>query len=89
MFDEDNYLENQMHNYRNQALSALSAIVHPKLVNDMAVVLSYAFREEVYEAEMIAQKLNLDQRHICAVLDLEDEFKHQYIKYRQELYAEI
>lgn len=82
------FYEKQMHNYKMEAWSALFGVVHPQKVEQFAVILAYGAREELPEADMLIHNLGLDQRHIYAVLDQEEEFIKEYMSYEDQAYID-
>lgn len=78
LLNDYEYMEKMMHDYREECLEALSKVVHPKYLPEFAGIFSYAFIEEDKDAESLAEKLNLNQLHVLAYLDREQEFEYAF-----------
>jgi hypothetical protein len=83
-YDTDSYLEMQMHRFKKEAATALSSIVHPKFVQEFSAIIAFGYQEEMPEARKIADIFNLDQRHFFAVLDREEDFQEEIVKYNEK-----
>ena len=84
MLNDHEYLEKTMHDHREDFLTELSKIVHPKYLTEFASIFSYALVEEDVGAERLAERLNLNQLHVLAYLERETEFEDVLFQHMAE-----
>jgi hypothetical protein len=84
MLNDYEYLVKTMHDHRQDFLTELSKIVHPKYLAEFAGIFSYALIEEDASAEMLADRLKLNQLHVLAYLDRETEFEDVLFQHMAE-----
>lgn len=63
---KDMWIEREMHDLRADFLDRVATYVHPEYIEAFAGLITKGFHEEIVEAEKIAHKLNLTQRHFAA-----------------------
>jgi CBS-domain-containing membrane protein len=74
-YAEQIYLENEMTRYKAEAVKRLYIMANPKYAEQIAVTIAYAYDNDLPEAEAIVNKLNLEDKHIAALLDDEEKME--------------
>lgn len=82
-----NIIETQMYDYAKDCGAALSRIVHPNYVTEVAQIICRAYLEEDFGAEYLCSKLGISKLHCFAMLDMEDKFSEELQKEQEEIYC--
>lgn len=88
MISYESYIEKRMIQKKQECLEALASFVHPKYLNNFAISLAYAYDNEVQEAQIIADNLNLDHTNFLAILDRASEFEEVLFEEAEREYLE-
>lgn len=79
---ENDFYENEMHEYKKKATSAISQICE-HFIEDFSSILVYSWQECLPSAQRIIDKMYLSKLHLLSLQDSFDEFKDEYIKENQ------
>ena len=78
-------MEKEMHKVRESAVSKLSSVIaHPKLLNDLALTLSYGYFDSYTPSERITEILDLSKLDFLAIREDIEAFKEEYLKNYEE-----
>ena len=58
-----------------EAVATLSLVVHPHLAKSFASILAWAYDQGDEDAKKVADQIGLEESHIYAVLNYEEEFE--------------
>lgn len=76
---QDDFYENEMHDYKKKATSAISQICE-HFTEDFSSILVYSWQEGLPSAQRIIDKLYLSKLDLLSLQDSLEEFKEEYIK---------
>jgi len=71
----DHHVNEEINNYKREAVESLKTIVDPRFVDKVLPLISYCFQEEFPEAQSVFSKLNLGEMHAVAAMDNRDQFR--------------
>jgi hypothetical protein len=78
-----NVIENEMYNYRKEALAKLSQAAHLDHIEDIASILYYSWLEGHPAAENLAHKLDISPIDFIAIDKNLEEFERLFIKEKE------
>jgi hypothetical protein len=79
---ENDFYENEMHEYKKKATSAISQICE-HFIEDFSSILIYSWHECLPSAQRIIDKMNLSKLDLLSLQDAFHEFKDEYRKENQ------
>jgi hypothetical protein len=77
-YAEQQFLENEMTRYKTEAVKRLYILVDPIYAEQIATTIAYGFDNQLQEAEIIVNKLDLSSKHIASLLE-DEEMKSRLI----------
>lgn len=82
------FIENEMIRYKQEAIRRFFTITKPIFAEDIAVTIAFGYREMLPEAKAMIKELDLEEKHIAALMDDSEALEKIIEKEEQDTFEE-